>query len=205
MLRIFPSQPFEESRRMSMSMEVKLKIPVLIMFLHMTSPSSSLTLPRLSRSAVRCCNVYVHGSQVKNTCSYHVFTHDFVLLVVNTSSPFPTLPRLSRSAVRCCNGLLYFFNVARRDLKFPTRLSEPLLNLIHERPGYYKFREFAWGYSTLCTLQHPCDAGVIILTDLSQASRRPSRCRQSGSGGLISLNLLYIFRTSLLDKVSRWP
>jgi len=121
--------PYEEALRMSMSMEVKLKIPVLIMFLHITSSSPSLTLPRFSRSAVRCCS-------------------------------WPSL----------------YFYVARRDLKSLTRLFEPLPNVFQERHGYYKFREFAWGYSTLCTLRHPTDTGVIIFVDLSQATCRPSRC-----------------------------
>jgi hypothetical protein len=66
-------------------------------------------------------HVYVHGSQVKNTCSCHVFTHNFVLLVVNAFSPFP----LRRSLLQ--RPSLSFYVALRRDLKFPMRLFEPLL------------------------------------------------------------------------------
>jgi hypothetical protein len=115
-----------------------------------------------------------------------------MFLHITSSSSSLTLARLSRSAVRYCSGLLYIFYVARRDLKFPTRLSEPLMFQSLFYHGYYKFRELAWGYSTNCTLRYPYDAGVIMLADLSQATRRPSRCSAKRMRRSNSLKLFYI-------------
>jgi hypothetical protein len=75
-------------------------MPVLLsMGIRRCSAVSLLSIPE---------HVYVHGSQVKNTCSCHVFTHNFVLLVVNAFSPFPLcrslLQRPSLSFLRRSQG-----------------------------------------------------------------------------------------------------
>jgi hypothetical protein len=46
------------------------------------------------------------------------------------------------------------FYVARRDLKFPMRLFEPLMLQSLFYHGYYRFRELAWGYSAQASPGH---------------------------------------------------